>query len=138
MTFLDVCLALDLRSVCLDGQCGLSATRHRTGVIDPFGVIHFRERRMSKRALRRFLLLVARRSRLNSPDFLNEPQFNWYYSWSDNIEAGRLAAQLGARLPAALSRNDRLTCLTNARKAGIHLSIGWPQVYAWARRGLDG
>lgn len=136
MTFVDVCLALEIKSVCF-GECGLSATRHRTGVIDPFDVIHWSDRRMSRRALRRFLLLVARRERMHDPYYLNDPKYNWQYLHIDNTEAGRLAATLGIRLPAALSRNDRLACLTLARKAGVRLSASHPAIYAWARRGLD-
>lgn len=136
MTFVDVSLALEIKSVCFGG-CGLSATRHRTGIIDPFDVIHFADRRMSKRALRRFLLLSVRRTRLNDPAYLNHPSFNWFYLYQENTWAGRLAGLLGMRLPVALSRNDRLSCLTLARKAGVRLSASHPAVYAWARRGLD-
>lgn len=134
MTFADVCGRLGITKVCAGG-CGLSANRHRTGTLF-LDVIHWSERRMTKRALRRFLLLVAKRDRLNDADYVNLPIWNWYYLWLDNVEAGRLAAKIGVRIPADLSRNDRLACLTLARKWGASLSTGWPQVYSWAKRGL--
>jgi hypothetical protein len=134
VTFTDACLALEIKQVCFGG-CGLSEYRHRLGIIDPFGVIHWRERRMSRRALRNFLLLVAKRDRLANPEFLNLPDVDWSHPYFDNIEVGRLAARLGIRLPAALSSNDRLRTLTLARKRGAALSTR-PAIYAWARRTL--
>ena len=136
MTYRDAALFLGIKQVCFDLNCGLSANRHETGVLDPFSVIHWRERRINRAGLRRFLLLAAKRARLNDPEYLNEPQFHWLYLYRDNVEAGRLAANLGIRLPAALSRNDRLRCLTSARKYGIALSAGWPQIYKWARKAV--
>ena len=136
MTFADAALYLGVKQVCFGG-CGLSVNRHRAGTIDPFGVIHWRERRMSKRALRRFLAMVARRNRLNDPGYLNDPRYDWLYLYLDSRAADDLAGRLGVRLPAHLSRNDRLACLTAARRAGVHLSVAHPAAYAWANRGLN-
>lgn len=133
MTFTDACLALEIKQICFGG-CGLSERRHRLGAVF-LGVVHWRERRMSRRALRNFLLLVAKRDREANPEFLNIPELTWYAIWSDNTEAGRLAARVGIRLPAALSINDRLRTLTLARKRGVSLSHR-PRIYAWATRGM--
>lgn len=132
----DVCLILGVRAACLGADCGLSANRHKAGTIF-LGVVHWRERRVTRAGLRRFLLLIVRRERESNPEFLNSPNLAWYAIYWDSTEAGRLAAQLGVRLPAVLSRNDRLRCLTAARKAGIRLSSAAPAVYAWARRGTE-
>ena len=52
-------MALVLDVPTCTGGCGLSKTRHRTGSIDPFGTIHYAERRFTKRSARNYLLLVA-------------------------------------------------------------------------------
>jgi hypothetical protein len=112
--------------------CGLSERQHRKGVIDPFGVVHFMDRRFTRRALRNFLLLVARRDReYGDLDYLNIPGYDWYYLWSDETTASMWAASLGVRLPARLSAQSRWKCLTLARKAGVKLSKR-PAIYAWA------
>ena len=136
MTFADTALYLGIKQICFGG-CGLSATRHRVGVIDPFNVIHFAERRMTKAGLRRFLLLAARRNRLNDPGYLNSPRYDHLYIYLDSRAADDLAGRLGVRFPIHLSRNDRLATLTAARKAGVPLSVAHPAIYQWAQRGYS-
>lgn len=123
--------------VCMGG-CGLSATQHWKGVLDPFGGIHFADRRFTRRALRNMLILVARRDResnamLNEGDigYLNLPQFEFFYLWHDEVAASRMAMDLGVRLPAKLSRLSRLRCLSLARKQKVKLSKR-SALYAWA------
>lgn len=111
--------------------CGISYAAHWIGTIDGFGVAHFANRRFTRRALRNLLLLVARRDRMADPAYLNLPQFEYYYLWSDNVAASRMALDLGVRLPARLSRLDRLRCQQLARKAGVKLSKR-SAIYKWA------
>ena len=101
------------------------------GVIDGFGVAHFADRRFTRRALRNMLLLVARRNRAADMEYLNLPQFEFFYLWHDNVEASRMAMELGVRLPARLSRLDRLRCLQLARRQNVRLSKR-SAIYAWA------
>jgi hypothetical protein len=105
--------------------------RHMAGFIDVFGVAHFSDRRFTRRALRNLLLLVARRDRAADQEFLNLSQFEFFYLWYDNVTASRMAMDLGVRLPARLSRLDRLRCLQLARKSGARLSRR-SSIYAWA------
>ncbi len=107
---------------------------HWRGFIDPFGVAHFSRRRFTRRALRNLFLLVARRDRLADPQYLNIKGYDWYYLYVDNVAASRMAMDLGVRLPARLSRLDRLRCLQLARKQGVKLSRR-SSIYAWAHDG---
>ena len=118
------------------GDCGLGPKNHWRGVIDPWGGVHYAARRFTRRAFRNMLLLVAKRDResnnmLNEEYFLNAPHLAWYHLYWDNVTASRLALELGTRLPARLSRRDRLRCLQLARKHGVRLSKR-SAVYAWA------
>ena len=130
MTYPEVIRRLGIERVCLGG-CGLNAYRHR-GVIDPFDVIHWSDRRFTRRGLRRLLLLVARRSREDSPAFLNTPGMRFYALWWDEQRANSMAAQLGVRFPAAWSSQERLACLASAGRRP--LSRTHPAIYAWANR----
>lgn len=104
------------------------------GFIDVFGVVHYSDRRFTRRALRNLLLLVARRNREADPAYLNLPQYEWYYLWSDNVTASRMALDLGVRLPAHLSHLDRLRCLQSAAHQGVRLSKR-SAIYSWAHDG---
>lgn len=118
-------------NVC-DGACGLSDAEHWKGVIDGFGVAHYANRRFTRRSLRNLLLLVARRDRKADAGWLNDDSlFAYYYLWHDNVAASRMAMDLGVRLPARLSRLDRLRCLQLAKRSGVRLSKR-SAVYAWA------
>jgi hypothetical protein len=77
------------------------------------------------------LLLVARRDRAADMEYLNLPRFEFFYLWHDNVEASRMAMELGVRLPARLSRLDRLRCLQLARRQNVRLSKR-SAIYAWA------
>jgi hypothetical protein len=116
--------------VCMSG-CGIPAGDHWKGIIDPFGVAHYSSRRFTRRALRNLLLLVARRNRLADPGYLNIRGYDWYYLWLDNVEASRMAMDVGVRLPAKLSRLDRLRCQQLAARQGVRLSRR-SSLYAWA------
>lgn len=105
---------------------------HWKGFIDPFGVGHYSDRRFTRRALRNLLILVARRDRLADPGWLNSNAlFDWYYLYTDEVAASRMAMSLGVRLPARLSRLNRLKCLQLAKRKGVKLSKR-SAVYAWA------
>jgi len=120
--------AATIYGICTGG-CGLPD--HWRGVIDPFGVVHYANRRFTRRALRNMLLLLAKARREHSdPRFLNIPEYDWYYLWWDNVMAYELAMDMGVRLPARLSRLDRLRCRQQARRAGIPLSTR-SAIYKW-------
>jgi len=111
------------------GGCGLSTNAHRRGTL-LLGVVHFADRRFSRRALRNLLILVARREREADPEYLNIPAYDWWYVYADNVQASKWALRLGVRLPARLSRVDRLRCQRLAITRGIHLSR-YPRVQSW-------
>lgn len=116
------------------GGCGLSATRHRQGCLF-LNVIHWKERRFTRRAARTYLMLVARMRREADPGFLNEPDlYDWLYVYIDSTEAGRLAMQLGFRLPAAVFDHQREQVRAMAARRGVKLSKR-TKVYAWLNRG---
>ena len=115
-----------------EGNCGLGYKAHWKGTLDPFGgVVHYAPRRFTRRALRNLLLLVAKARRLADPAYLNAPYLAYYHLYSDNVTASRLALTLGVRLPARLSRLDRLRCLQLARQQGVGLSKR-SAIYGWA------
>jgi hypothetical protein len=116
-------------STICSGECGLSNNAHRRGVV-LMGVIHFADRRFSRRALRNLLLLVARREREGDESYLNSPVYDWYYLYLDNVQAAKWALHLGVRLPARLSRTDRLRCQRLAADRGVRLSHH-PRVRSW-------
>lgn len=120
--------------VCDDPACGLPEDAHLRGFIDPFGVVHYTDRRFTRRSLRNLLLLVARRDREADPGYLNLPQYEFYYLWKDNVTASKLALYFGYRLPARLSRKDRLRCLQLVRRYKVNLTRR-PALYAWATNG---
>lgn len=130
MKYADVVRDLGLEQVC-PGGCGLDDYRHRGTIF--LGVIHWRERRFTRRGLRRLLLLVARRERESATSgFLNHPNLRWCALWWDEQRANGLASELGIRFPAAWSRQERLACLASAR--GWPISRTHPAIYAWANR----
>ena len=127
MTYPEVVAKLSIESVCWGG-CGLSDTIHRGRTF--LGVLHFSDRRMSRRGLRHFLLFVARRERLASPDFLNDDRrYFGLYLYLDEMKANAWAAQLGVRFPISYSLPERRVV---ALMPG--LSRRHPAIYAWARR----
>ena len=129
MTITEMARRLDTE-VCVGG-CGLSAGRHRAGCIF-LGVIHFAERRFTRRAARNFLLLVARRDREADADYLNHEVYDWFYVWLDSVTAARLALRLGFRLPARLFDPERELCQALAARRGVKLSR-YKRVWQWSR-----
>ncbi len=117
--------------MCFDEPpCGLSDTAHR-GTVDPFNVIHFRDRRFSRRGLRKLLLLAARRDRLVDPGFLNDERLYWHiHRYLDERRANEWAARIGVRFPVAYSAPER-----RAVSLVPGLSRKHSAVYAWAHRG---
>lgn len=128
MTYGEIVRRLDIDPVCLHPGCGIERS-HRRGFIF-LGVVHWTERRIDKRGLRRFLLLVAKRDRLGSPDYLNDPGLYWAHFYLDERKANEWAAQLGVRFPVSYSAPERRTV-----SLVPGLSRRWPAVWAWARRG---
>lgn len=130
MTVTEIAAALDV-PVCVGG-CGLSISRHRAGVIDPFGIIHFAERRFTKRGAKNLLILVARITREQDPGYLNIPLYDWFYLWSDCTTAAAYAGDLGFRLPAHLFNRERALCRDLAARRNVRLSK-YRRVYEWSR-----
>jgi hypothetical protein len=124
---------LGIERVCLGG-CGLNDYRHRGSIF--LNVIHWRERRVTRRGLLRFLLLVARRNREKDPGYLNDRKFRFLYTWIDHRAADDMAGLLGIRFPVAFSRRERAGVLWDAMRQNIHLASTHPAIYAWAWRGI--
>ena len=143
MTYAEIAERLGIEQVCLRADCGLSANAVR-GCVDGFGTVHWRERRVTRRGLRRFLLLAARREReadriVNDAapvrGYLNARRYRWLHKYLDARQADRWAAELGIRFPVEFSRQERSECRYLAWKFGANLSKR-PAVYSWAYRGL--
>ncbi len=117
--------------ICMGG-CGLSASAHRRGRIF-LDVVHFADRRFTKRALRNLLLLIARQRRERDPEFLNDEMYDWYYQYLDSVEAARLARSLGVVLPSRLFDQRRALCRALAARRGVKLSRR-KEVYSWLQR----
>lgn len=123
------------KRVCLGG-CGVTTRSHRTGFIF-LDVVHFEERRVTRKGLRRFFLLLARRNREADPTYLNDPQLGWYHLWADEQYANALAQVIGVRFPVEFSRTERWRCLWLAHKVKVPITRTHPALYSWAIRGLD-
>ena len=130
MTVSEIARQLDV-PVCTGG-CGLSVSRHSRGTIDPFGVIHFAERRFTRRGARNLLLLIARRDREADAGYLNVPVFDWWYVYHDSVTAARMARSLGFVIPARLWDLDREWCRLLAARRGVRLGK-YRRVYNWVR-----
>lgn len=122
------------KRVCLGG-CGVTSRSHRTGFIF-LDVVHWAERRVTRRGLRRFLLLLARRNREADPTYLNAPHLTWYHLWADEQYANALAGIVGFRFPIEFSRTERAKCLWLAHKNKVPITRTHPAIYAWVSRGL--
>lgn len=138
MRYADVVARLGLQQVCF-GDCGLTDRAHRGAIF--LGVIHWRERRLTRRGLRRFLLLVAKRDRLQTAwesqdifapprGFLNDPKLAFYHLWHDEMEANRMASSLGVRFPVEFSLRER----SKAQLGLVGRVRQYPAIYAWASR----
>ena len=113
------------------GGCGLSATRHRTGCVF-LNVVHFAERRFSKRAAKNYLLLVARMDREADGEYLNNIDlYDWFYCYIDSVNAARMAKQLGFRLPASIFARERAMVRLLANRRGVKLTK-YRKVYQWS------
>lgn len=113
------------------GGCGLSRTRHRTGCIF-MGVVHFAERRFSRRAAKNYLMLVARMDREADGEYLNRIDlYDWFYVYVDSVTAARMAKQLGFRLPASIFEREREMVRLLAARRGVKLSR-YKKVYQWS------
>jgi hypothetical protein len=115
------------------GGCGIDERRHRAGTLF-MGVIHWSERRFSRRGARNFLLLAARREREADPEFLNAPHLRFYHVWWDAQRAAELAATLHFRFPAEASLRDRARCYQLARQQRVRLI---PRIRRWALAPTD-
>lgn len=114
------------------GGCGLSEYRHRRGVMF-MGVVHYAERRFTRRGAKALLMLVARMRREADPGYLNIAEWDWWYVWHDATEASRLARTLGFVLPARLFDHERELCRLLAARRYVNLSA-YPAAYAWSHR----
>jgi hypothetical protein len=136
MTYADVVRKLGWpKRVCLGG-CSITVRSHRAGFIDPFNVLHWQERRVTRRGLRKFFLLLARRNREADPTYLNERRFAWLYLYLDEQYANALGQVLGVRFPIEFSRTERWKCLRLAHKANARITKTNPRAYSWASRGI--
>ena len=114
------------------GGCGITTRSHDQGFLF-FGVLHFTDRRFTRRGAKNFLMQVAYRARHIDEFWLNDPRFDWMYLHNDSVMAQKFAGKLGFRIPASLFDEERERCILLARKRGIKLSR-YPEVYAWAKR----
>jgi hypothetical protein len=112
--------------------CPISLTRHRKGAIDGMGLIHFADRRFTRRAAKNLLLLVAARERQRNPEYLNIPIFDWLYIYMDSIRAGQIAMDHGFRLPGHVFDRQRREAMAMAKRRSIAVSK-WDGFYQWAR-----
>jgi len=117
------------------GECGITVMSHDKGFTF-LEVIHWRERRFTRRGAKTFLMLIARQKRLLDPEFLHIGEFDWMYEYNDSVMAQRMAGQLGFRIPAHLFDIERNRCARLAHKRGVKLSK-YPAIYAWAYDWLD-
>ena len=113
------------------GGCGLSKTKHREGCLF-LGVVHFADRRFTRRAARNLLLLVARMKRESDDQYLNHEVYDWWYLYHDAVTAAKMAMACGVRLPASVFDHDREMCRLLATKRGVKLSR-YHRVYEWTR-----
>lgn len=134
MTYPEIVAELDLTHICLGG-CGITIRSHRTGFIY-LNVVHWQDRRVTRRGLFRFLLLVARRNREDDPGYLNDPKYDWLYVWIDHRAADDMGHRLGVRFPVEFSRYARSLVFWKAKWAGVPLSKH-PAAYSWAKRAFD-
>jgi len=128
-------MAAEFKVPFCDGGCGLPDRTHETGLIF-LDVLHWRERRFTRRGAKTFLMLIARQKRLLDPEFLNIPEFDWMYEYNDSVMAQRMAGQLGFRIPAHLFDIERNRCARLAHKRGVKLSK-YPAIYKWAYAWMD-
>lgn len=130
-TVADLAAAFEVRWC--SGGCGLSDRRHRQGFVF-LGVVHFADRRFSRRSARNFLLLVARQRREADPQYLNIPLFDWYYLYHDAVHATEMAGAAGFRIPARLWNDQREQVRLLAARRGVHLSRPpYRAIYEWSR-----
>ena len=112
------------------GGCGISAARHRRGIIF-CQVIHYADRRLTVQTARNLLLLAARNDREADAGYLNIPLYDWFYEWSDSVAAWRMARSVGIRLPARAFDRQRAECRRLAAMRGVKLSR-YRKVQQWA------
>lgn len=104
-TFADMAAQLDVPWC--GGDCGIDASHDRGFLF--LDVVHFRERRFTRRGAKRFLMLVAERNRLLDSGYLNDrKRLGAFYVYHDAVVAQGLAGQLGFRIPARAFEMERL------------------------------
>ena len=130
MTIGDLARNLDL--VWCGGSCGLSATRHRKGVV-LLGVVHYDDRRLTVQTARTLCLLAARNDREQDAGYLNVDLFDFWYAYHDSVVAYRMARSVGIRLPARVFDAKRAECRRLAAMRGVKLSK-YRNAFQWAMR----
>ena len=112
------------------GGCGISAARHRRGIIF-LGVIHYADRRLTVQTARNLLLLAARNDREADAGYLNIPLYDWWYLHHDATVAWRMARSVVIRLPARAFDRQRAACRRLAALRGVRLGR-YRKVAQWA------
>jgi hypothetical protein len=128
-------MAAKLKVPFCGGGCGMPDQVHEQGLVF-LNVLHWRERRFTRRGAKHFLMLIAKAKRLVDPEYLNAEEFDWMYIHNDAVMAQALAGQFGFRIPARLFDIDRMRCARLAQKRGVKLS-NYPAVYQWTYDWLD-
>jgi hypothetical protein len=123
-------MATQLKTPFCDGGCGMNDELHEQGLVF-LNVLHWSERRFTRRGAKNFLVLIAKHKRLSDPEFLNIEKFDWLYIHNDAVMAQAWAKMFGFRIPGSLFDRDRDRLIRLARKRGVNLST-YPAVYAWA------
>lgn len=125
-TFEDLAVLLDVR-LCPGGpDCLRQMINHQHGGSSAsLNTVHWAPRRLTKRGIRRFLLVTARMRVMNY--WSRSPAMRIFLS---NAWATKRARDLHIRFPSQWSRTDRLTVLWLASK-GDQLT---PEARRWASR----
>ena len=110
--------------------CPMSGRAHERGRIDAFGLIHFSDRQFNKRAAKRLLMLVAKRTREGDARYLNNEMFDWLYVYMDSVVAQKSALYWGFRLPARLFEQDRQRALQLAARRSVSVRR-YPGFKSW-------
>jgi hypothetical protein len=99
-TYSDVASQLGI-ALCGTGSCRGIGNHEQGWTAYGMTVIHWRDRRMTRPGLRRFLKLVATAQTIRMRDE------RFVRLWSQNVAADHLARRLGVRFPRSLADPDR-------------------------------
>jgi len=128
-------MAAKLKVPFCPGGCGIPDQVHDQGLYF-LGVLHWRDRRFTRRGAKHFLMLIAKARRLSDPEFLNIEGFDWMYIHNDAVMAQAMAGTFGFRIPARLFDIDRMRCARLAMKRWVKLT-NYPAIYQWTYDWMD-